>query len=175
MALPRENPMFTKSVPVSILCLTLTLGACTSGAPQSPMTVKASVSPAPIVGQVATWHIEISSRADAPNTTLQVEVSDGIEIVGGETNWTGHINEGQSVSIDLTIRVTKPGESTVYAQAFSRTSPEGGFGGGKRLFITSSADSANVVEDINRPQPTIPALMIDTGTSSPLITVTPAP
>jgi hypothetical protein len=121
------------------------------------------------VGQPATWHIEITSILNAPATSLQVQVSNGVELIGGNLNWTGDIKAGQTVNIDLTIRVTKPGEHTAFAHAFTRTSSEGGFGASKQLYINSTTTSADVVEDTSRPQPIFPSLMVDS--SSPTLAV----
>jgi len=137
--------------------------------PASPLKLIATISPAPKVGQPATWHIEITSILNAPATSLQVQVSNGVELIGGNLNWTGDIKAGQTVNIDLTIRVTKPGEHTVFAHAFTRTSSEGGFGASKQLYINSTTTSADVVEDTSRPQPIFPSLMVDS--SSPTLAV----
>jgi len=57
----------------------LVLVACvTSGGGGSPLKVKASISPAPIVGQDVTLHIEMTSIGpQLPNTTLEVTLPAG--------------------------------------------------------------------------------------------------
>src|SRR5262245_25692813 len=51
----------------------------------SPLTVRASISPAPIVGQEVTWHIEMSSLGpELPNTTLYLTIPNGVELTQGD-------------------------------------------------------------------------------------------
>ena len=139
------------------------LSACNRG-PSSPLDVRASISPTPIVGQEVTWHIEMVSLGNVslPNTTLSVTLPAGVELVSGDANWHGDVPAGGTVAVDLTIRVTMPGEWAIYAYAFSQFDPNspGGVGGGKTLYIISSADTAEVVEDVNRPTTPIPTLLI---------------
>ena len=82
--------------------------------------------------------------------------------MSGDANWHGDVPAGGTVAVDLTIRVTMPGEWAIYAYAFSQFDPNspGGVGGGKTLYIISSADTAEVVEDVNRPTTPIPTLLI---------------
>jgi hypothetical protein len=50
----------------------------------SPLQVRASISPAPIVGQAVTWHIEmVSMGPELPNTTLTVTLPAEVELVSG--------------------------------------------------------------------------------------------
>jgi len=134
-----------------------------SNAPSSPVSVRATISPEPLVGREVNLHIEIvSSKRELPNTTLYVTLPPEIDLVSGETTWEGHIPANSQASVDLTIRVNTPGEWMVEAYAFSRSNPDtnNGFGGVKQLFITSSNDLAQVVEDVNRPTRIIPTLQI---------------
>jgi hypothetical protein len=94
------------------------LAACVrSRGPGSPLDVRASISPAPIVGRDVTWHIEMVSLGNVflPNTTLSVTLPAEVELVSGDANWHGDIPAGDTVAVDLTIRVTMPGEWAVYA------------------------------------------------------------
>ena len=165
--------MFTKNILASFVCLAVTLSACTS--PQSPMTVKASISPAPIVGQAVTLRVEITTSRDAPNTTLQMTLPQGVELMSGDANWQGDIKVGESTTIDLVIRVNQAGDYVIDAYAFARITSESGFGGGKTLYVNSAADHATVTEDVDMPQPTYPAISIDTRTAGPVVTATPSP
>ncbi len=63
------------------------LSACNRG-PSSPLDVRVSISPAPIVGQEVAWHIEMVSlgKVFLPNTTLSVTLPAGVELVSGDAN-----------------------------------------------------------------------------------------
>jgi hypothetical protein len=130
---------------------------------QSPLQVRASITPEPLVGEAVTWHIEIySTGPEFPNTTLRVELPEGVELVSGDADWQGTIPAGGTVAVDLVIRVTTPGEWKVHAWAFKIHDQYGNTSAGwKTLYITSSDTSAEVIEDIHWvgtpiPNPQIP-------------------
>jgi hypothetical protein len=152
-----------------LIGLAVWLGACSSG--NSPLKVTAQIYPDPLVGQEVTLHVEMLAKGrDLPNTTLIVELSEGIELVAGETTWVGNLPQDEPVPFDLQIRVREAGEWTAYAHAYSDLGNGNGFGGGKKLFITSTLDSAVVEEDINRPMTPPPGMQIIT-----VVPHTPAP
>ena len=120
----------------------------------SPLEMYAIISPAPIVGRDVIWHIELTANGrDLPNVTLYLTLPPEVEIVSGDANWHGDIVDGQTMMIDLTIRVKSAGQWTVDAYAFSDFGT-GGFGDGKTLFITSSDEAADVVDASQNPTPT---------------------
>ena len=132
-----------------------------SGGPGSPLKVRASITPEPIVGRDVTWHIEmVSTGPEFPNTTLRIELPEGVELVSGDPNWQGDIPAGGTVAVDLVIRVTTPGEWKVYAVASAIHDPYNSSTGWKGLYITSSDTSAEVVEDIYWIGTPIPTLQI---------------
>jgi hypothetical protein len=95
-----------------------------------------------------------------PNTTLKVTLPTGVELISGDAKWRGEIPANGTVMVDLIIRVTTAGEWVVDVYAFSELSSSSGVGGGKTLYITSSTETAEVVEDIHRPTITVPQLQI---------------
>ncbi len=140
-----------------------------SGGPGSPLKVRASISPEPIVGREVTWHIEIfSTGPEFQDATLRVELPEEVELVSGDPNWQGDIPANGTVAVDLVIRVITPGEWRVYAVASVIHDPHNSSTGWKALYITSSDTSAEVVEDINWTGTPIPTLYIATVTASSL-------
>jgi hypothetical protein len=156
------------------------LCACSRG-PSSPMKVSASISPAPVVGQVVTLHIEIESTDGRamPNTTLAITLPSGVEAVSGGLTWAGDIAQDEKASMDVSIQVTAEGEWAIYVYAFSHAAPgsEYGFGDSKTLYVRSSPGSAEVVEDINRTPTRVPVLSGGSETLPPgsLVPITPSP
>ena len=150
------------------------LSACSRG-PSSPMSIAMSITPEPIVGREVNLHIEISTVSAAPNTVLTVTLSSGVELVSGDLHWQGKLEPGQSVGIDLTIRVMTEGEWPVSAYAFSPDTPGSrfGVGAGKALYIQSSVNSAEVIEDINRETTPIPVIQYGPDTPRPPTPATP--
>jgi hypothetical protein len=115
-----------------------------------------------------TWHIEIySTGPEYQDTTLIVELPEGVELVSGDPNWKGTVPAGGTVPLELVIRVTTPGEWKVSAIASSIIGPGSNAAGWKTLYITSTENSAEVVEDINWVGTPIPALQIAPSNTPP--------
>jgi len=125
------------------------------------MSIVATIMPEPKVGQDAVLHVEITTRrVRAPNTTAMITLSPGIELVEGALVWQGDIEADQTAAFDVTIRVTEEGEWPISVNAFSSvTGGATGFGAGKDLYMRSSTDSAEVIEDIEYPFPTPPVFV----------------
>ncbi len=125
--------------------------SCTN--PASPLVMTVSISPEPIVGRDVTYRVEITAlKSNLPNTALTITLSSGIDLIQGDLSWHGDVAEGQTVTKDLIIRVTTPGEWSIYAYAASQPNlAQGGtalFGASKTLYLKSSTDSAQVIEGI---------------------------
>jgi hypothetical protein len=108
-----------------------------------------------------TWHVEsYSTGPEFQDTTLIVEMSDGVELVSGDVDWKGTVPAGGVVPLELVIRVTTPGEWRMTAGAGSIIGPGSSAGGWKTLYIISSEISAEVIEDIHWVGTSIPSLQI---------------
>lgn len=112
----KVNSLVTCIACISLLVACQQTGA--SGGPGAPLKVEATLSTEPIVGQEVVWRIEVYSVAPAfPNTRLEIELPEGVELVSGELNQVMDIPAGGRVPIDLVIRVTEPGEWKILALA----------------------------------------------------------
>jgi hypothetical protein len=139
-----------------------------------PLRVTSSVSPEPRVGQVVNYHIELSTLSGkVPNTTLTITLPSGVELVSGNLYWHGDLTTDQTVTKDLAIRVTSPGEWIVKAYADTDMGSSIGhtyLSANQALYITSSTDSAEVVDALKKtPTPCGP----DIGCGTPLKPITP--
>jgi hypothetical protein len=166
---------------VTVLISLMMLAACTktngggSGGPGSPLKVRTSITPEPIVGRDVTWHIEmVSTGPEFQNATLRVELPEGVELVSGDPNWQGDIPAGGTVVVDLVIRVTTPGEWKISAGASAIIGPGSNAAGWKTLYTTSSETSAEVIEDIYWIGTPVPTLQI-APSNTPESTPTPNP
>ena len=180
--MPIQKPVLhnSHSIYVCIVISLFLLSACSrqnggAGGPGSPLKVRASITPEPMVGQAATWHIEIfSTGPEYQDTTLIVELPKSVELVSGDSDWQGTVPADGTVAVDLVIRVMTPGEWKISAAASSIIGPGSNAAGWKTLYITSSETSAEVVEDIDWVGTPVPALQFApsnipeaTPTSSP--------
>ncbi len=132
--------------------ITLTLLLFASCTPASTgMRVTASISPAPIVGRDVNYHVEVTTSAwDLPSVILTITLPSGVELVQGDLHWQGNLAKGQTVTKDLTIRVTAPGTWVIGAFTYAQPDLQDRsfyFFPHKRLYIQSSADSAQVIDD----------------------------
>ncbi|MEK7277937.1 MAG: hypothetical protein AAB427_11360, partial [Chloroflexota bacterium] len=73
-------------------------------------------------------------------------------------NWSA---AGEAVAFDLTIRVTAAGEWPIKMVGRVRVETLG-FADGKTLIVTSSTETARVVDAEDLPRPTIPAVQMET-------------
>jgi len=105
----------------------------------------ASISPEPIVGRVVTLHIELISTRDEPDTTLEVTLPGGVELVTGELVWQGALAANEPKAFDLSIRVTAEGEWPIIIHTHSRLSPTSVYSDDETLHIQSTSDSAQVI------------------------------
>jgi hypothetical protein len=119
------------------------------------LRVTSSISPEPIVGRVVTYHVELAATAGitVPNTTLTITLPSGVELIKGDLRWHGDLAKNQTVTEDLIIRVTTPGEWIVAAfvdtdMGYGRKNQYHTFT--QALYITSSADSAEVVDALQK-------------------------
>jgi hypothetical protein len=172
--------MFTKncsrfpSTLLALFILVFLLVSCSSG--RIPLKVKAKIYPAPLVGKEATLHIEmLAEGCDLPNTTLTVELSEGINLVAGGTIWQGDLSADKTIPFDLIIKVREAGEWSIYAYAYSDLGNRNGFGDGKKLYVTSAFNSAKVEEDVDRPIAAPPIMQIDNRFEFTRVPNTPTP
>lgn len=136
------------------------MGSCTSSS--SPLSLDAEIYPAPLVGSEVTLHIEMLAKGqDLPNTTLTVELPEGIELIDGETTWQGDLVSDNIISFDLIIKVREAGEWVIATYAFSDLGNGNGFGNGRELYVTSTLNSAVVEDDVDRSMTAPPVMQID--------------
>lgn len=118
------------------------------------LTLTSSISPEPIVGRIVNYHVEMSSTGTpVPNVTLTITLPSGIELIQGDLSWHGDLAKDEKIIRDLTIRVTTPGEWIVKADAGTNMGPGAGrtyLSFTQALYITSSADSAEVVDALQK-------------------------
>lgn len=170
-----------KSV-LSILLILLILTSCTQSA--SPFVLQVIITSEPKVGALIDYHasLKIEGR-DLPNTSIQVEIPEAIEVVDGNTIWEGDLVEGETIKLDLQLRVNQPGQWEIHTRAESKPNPESSltFGALNRVLIISQQDTGQIIHydelketempcgaDLNCGSPPAPP-------SRPLITVTPIP
>ncbi|MEN4011366.1 MAG: hypothetical protein ROW48_04990 [Bellilinea sp.] len=159
-----------------LIGLVLAAVSCQAGAPSSPLSVSAAVSPSPLVDQVVTWRIEVQARGrDMPQTKLELSLPPSVELVAGQSEYLLDVAKDEPSVVEVAIRVTTAGEWPIDAYATWPADPKsvGFFGGSKRLYLVSDSTSAKVIEDIYYPTQDIPTLQLPPDFLTPVMTTTP--
>lgn len=68
-----------------------------------------SIAPDPLVGQVVTLSVEAVSEIDAPDASINVVLSDGVNLVSGNLTWHGSLLADQPQTHELSICIPQPG------------------------------------------------------------------
>ncbi len=165
-----------------LFLLILLLTACTP-APVSHRYLlfftEITVSPDPLIGQVATLHLEFISDYDQPLTTVDIYLPKGIQLVKGELAWKGSLTANQPQTHDISICVSYPGEWWIDITGRLWTAEDdAGFLEPRTVFLNVGQSNAEVFTDENyadfiRPTPTFgPAIL---PTALPVDWVSPCP
>ena len=105
------------------LALLLLGGQPDAGAAKLRPTVTAAFEGAPervALGAPIHLLLRLTALEDAPDTTVEVLVPDGMRVLGGAESWTGSMPRGGEVRLWLTVEVTGPGEYSLGARLTTR-------------------------------------------------------
>ena len=108
-----------------------------------PIGVNLSISNAPALNETAELACTMTSSIDAPNTTAQITLPEGFELVSGNLSWHGDIVANGQKSFSAIIKSAKTGNWTIEARARYPIS-NGWYVGSDYLYISVSKDTALV-------------------------------
>jgi len=113
--------------------------------PSIPMEVNLSLSNAPALNETAELTCTITSTSDfgAPNTTAQITLPEGFELISGNLSWHGDIVANGQESFNIVIKSVKTGIWTITASA-GYPIPDGWYGDEDHLYISVSEGTALV-------------------------------
>ena len=99
--------------------------------------------------QITEWQM-FQRFSNFRNTILSVTLPSGVELISGDLNWEGNLAANETKAVELSIRVTASGEWPIYMHAFSHDTPgsKTGYGDSQTLYVRSSTDSAEVIDDV---------------------------
>ena len=86
----------------------------------SPIEVCLAISNAPALNQTAELTCTITSREDAPNTTAQIKLPEGFELISGNLTWKGDLEKNSQKSFKATVKSVKTGNWAIEATAESK-------------------------------------------------------
>jgi len=108
-----------------------------------PIGVNLSISNAPALNETAELTCTMTSSIDAPNTTAQIILPEGLELVSGDCSWHGDIVANVQESFNVIIKSVKTGNWTIEARARHPIS-NGWYVGSDYLYISVSKDTTLV-------------------------------
>jgi len=156
---------------IALHSILLWLSACTP--PRQPLGVTAlSVSPEPIVGRIATLHIEIMSTHNEPDARIEITLPAEINLVKGSLTWKGALIANRPQAYELSICVLREGEWKIFIGAISQLSPSSSYSDLEILNVRSTTWSAEVIPGSRYRPPIWSQFGIDTPTPAP-VTVSP--
>ncbi|TFH32678.1 MAG: hypothetical protein E4G99_12450 [Anaerolineales bacterium] len=156
--------MNKSSISITFIIITTLITAC---APSSPMEIDLEILQDPIVGREVDLSIVLSSSSDAPNTSLEIIIPEGIQIIQGDQELWTSLQKNKKLTYKMKIRVLEEGEYLISAYAFNRYSDDddsGGFGDGETIYVYSGRNIAQVLsrEDIRSQTPIGPCVNCST-------------
>ncbi|VAW33779.1 hypothetical protein MNBD_CHLOROFLEXI01-1172, partial [hydrothermal vent metagenome] len=100
-----------------------------------------SIDPEPIVGEIVTLRIKVTSALDEPDVLLMVQMSDEIDLIAGDLTWNGTISSATPLVHEMSIAVREAGNWVITinsgASSFAVDS--------ERLHLISTANSGEVI------------------------------
>lgn len=136
------------AIALLLVLLATSLPSCGGGAPSLPVQVELSFSDPPVLGKpvefTATFNLVTSVREIAHDVDAKIILSEGFELVDGDTEWQGDFILGQSHTMSVTIKAIKMGTWKIGASA-GYSPGEGAYeGGAKALYVTVTEESATI-------------------------------
>jgi hypothetical protein len=106
-----------------------------------PIGVNLSISNAPALNETAELTCTLTSSIDTPNTTAQIMLPEGLELVSGNLSWHGDIPPDGEESFSVVIKSVKTGNWTIEARVRHPIS-DGWYVDSGYLYISVSEDTA---------------------------------
>ncbi len=102
-----------------------------------------SITPEPIVGQIATLNIEVTSTVDEAEASLAIQLPPDVDLVKGDLVWNGSLRANQPQVHQVAIVVQKKGLWGIYIRAGASSTATVS----EHLHINSTNESARVIPD----------------------------
>lgn len=124
---------------LGLAAILLLLRACRSVS--STIKIQGEIAPEPIVGEIATLHIEVISQKYSGEGLISVFPGNNIDIIDSDLKWHGHVTTGEPFTHELAFCITRPSTTAFYIVAnVTGTNP-----GETQIHIISDGDSDQVL------------------------------
>jgi len=127
----------------SVAALAVLLTACP---PTFPLTItEISAAPDPIVGEVVTLQVEITSTADESDVTILIQLPEGVRLVHGDLTWHGTLRAGEPHRHKVSLCTLYEGDWRIYATTFSQLRPGDTYGDSETIHFIATSDTGHAV------------------------------
>jgi hypothetical protein len=122
-------------------------GAESLDKPSAPVEMALSFSTLPLLGQEVTLTFSVRPLIDAPNTTAQITLPEGFELVGGRLNWNGDLAANEAQGLQVQVKAVRTGFWTITAESVTHIPGGAVFGRSVSLYVDLTETDATVSED----------------------------
>ena len=119
--------------------------------PSAPIEVCLAISNAPALNQTAELTCTITSHEDAPNTTAQIKLPEGFELISGDLTWKGDLEKNSQKSFKATVKSVKTGNWAIEAIAESKLKDAESYKAADHVYVVLG----NVTASVSKTPPTI--------------------
>lgn len=107
----------------------------------TPISVELSISELPILDKPVGLTCTVSSLYDAPNTTAEISLPNGVTLVGGKLEWQGDLKANKPKSFSTQIAFTDIGEWAIQCGASHMTNGGNSWGDLEVIYLTVGSDN----------------------------------
>ena len=111
--------------------------------PTGPFKITMSLSEAPVLNKPVKLIVNVTTRANATNASIEISTTDGITIIKGEPLRKEKISIGEIIQFEITLKAIKTGDQEIVAVAL-RNETGGSGRNAVHLYINVSEKSAKV-------------------------------
>ena len=111
--------------------------------PIAPINANLSIFGVPTLNQTVELALIATPLIDAPNTTIQILLPNGFELVDGNLSWEGDVLKNEIVRLTVSVKAIKKGNFVIEASTISNK-PSYSFGKLNKLYINVSEKTAIV-------------------------------
>lgn len=110
--------------------------------PSSPMNVSLSFSEPPLLNTPVNLVLAVTTRTNAENTTAQITLPDGFELVSGDLTWKGSIDENEEIRVSVVVKAVRVGYFKISASAWNSYGGMSGFGNVDAVYVEVTSTTA---------------------------------
>jgi hypothetical protein len=119
---------------------------------EGPVIIKEfSISHAPVLGEPADLTLTVLTRDDRPDSTLRIDLPEGVDLIDGSLEWHGYSQAGVPLTISAKIVFREPGDYRIDGGYWQWVGKENSWGQLHPIYLTIGIDSSSFAQP---PEPT---------------------